>query len=160
MLSCIVWIITLIPFYFFDGQGSNIPALICMFFMGFGLSGAMFYVDIIIGNIIDDAEVRQGKRREGSFYGINALINRYSTILVFVSISAVLQGYGWTEFLTEAQPEQIANLKDGLRLLLSIFSIAGLVIILILLKIFPLHGERLAEVKRKMQEKVGGGNPQ
>ncbi|MHA1338990.1 MAG: MFS transporter [Promethearchaeota archaeon] len=150
MLSQTIWIFTLIPFWFLDNKPGL--AIFCMIFVGIGLSGAMYYVDINIGNIIDEDELRTGKRREGSYYGVNALINRYSTILVFVSIASVLSGYGWDEFLINADITQIEGLVIGLKILMVIFPIGGILITLLCLKIFSIHGERLRKIKEELKK--------
>ncbi len=145
-----IWIGALIPFWFLDNQ--PVLALVFMIFIGIGLAGAMYYVDIIIGSIIDEAEVRTGRRREGSFYGINALIHRYSTILVFVVIAITLTGYGWDNYLVSGRnPTDIANLQMGLKELLVIWNIVGIAVVLVLLKVFPLHGERLRQVQEQLK---------
>ncbi|MHA1869305.1 MAG: MFS transporter [Promethearchaeota archaeon] len=148
----IIWILALIPFAIFDGAQDQTSALIAMIFMGIGLAGTMYFVDIIIGSIIDEDEVKNGKRREGTFYGVNALINRYSTILVFVAIAVVLNGYGWGNYLLDADLTQITNLKIGLKVLLVGLDIIVLLVVIILLKIFPLHGKKLEEVNEKIKE--------
>ena len=151
MITETIWIVSLIPFWFLDNQ--PYIAMVCMAFMGIGLSGAMYYVDIIIASVIDEDEVNHGRRREGAFYGINALINRYSTILVFVAIAAVLSGYGWDQYLVQGETLSEANLVLGLKVLMVIFNILGIGVVLLCLKFFPLHGKRLEEVRRKIKEK-------
>ncbi len=149
MITTGIWIIALVPFWFLDGQ--PYVAMGCMAFAGIGLSGSMYYVDIIIASIIDEDEVLHGKRREGAFYGVNALINRYSTIIVFFVIAMTLSGYGWGNYLVGTALGTTAALQTGLKLLLVPFSIAGLVVVLVLLKYFPLHGERWKEVQEKLK---------
>ncbi len=148
MITTSIWIFTLIPFLFLDNQ--PYVAMGCMALLGIGLSGSMYYVDIIIASVIDEDEVLHGKRREGSFYGVNALINRYSTILVFVVIAITLTGYGWENYLV-GEGLDTANLQIGLKMLMVPLSIAGLVVVLVLLKFFPLHGEKWKEVQEKLK---------
>jgi len=148
----IFWICSLIPFAFFNGPASKTIAIIMFIPLGIGLAGAMFHTDIIIGSIIDEDEINTGKRREGSYYGINALINRYSTIIVFVLIAVILSGYGWEQFLTTPDIEQLSNLNVGLKVLMVGVNIGAMIIIIILLLLFPLHGERLQKVKDKIKE--------
>ena len=101
IVSEAIWIAALIPFTFLQEGGvwlgltHNIWAVIFMGVNGIGLSGAMFFVDVIMGNIIDEDEIKSGIRREGAYYGINALINRYSTILSIGAIALVFAGQGW-----------------------------------------------------------------
>ena len=149
-----IWIAALIPFLFLDNHPT--AAVICMIFIGIGLSGAMYFTDIIIGRIIDEDELKTGLRRQGSFYGVNALVNRYSTIIVFVAIAIVLTGYGFENYLVPSEAGvgiDYSGLNTGLKILMVGVNIASLSIVLILLKIFPLHGEKWNDVQKKLQER-------
>jgi len=136
-----IWIAALIPFLFLDNH--PIAAVICMCFVGIGLSGAMYFVDIIIGRVIDEDELNTGLRRQGSYYGVNALIgsyygvnaliNRYSTIVVFLAITIVLTGYGFENYLV-GEGVDYTGLKTGLKVLMVGVNIGSLIIVLILLK--------------------------
>ncbi|MHA1476029.1 MAG: hypothetical protein ACTSQ5_12690, partial [Promethearchaeota archaeon] len=53
MVTEAIWIAALIPFLFLDDH--PIAAVICMVFVGIGLSGAMYFVDIIIGRVIRES---------------------------------------------------------------------------------------------------------
>jgi glycoside/pentoside/hexuronide:cation symporter, GPH family len=153
IISNTVWILSLIPFYFY-GPNDKTAAIITMCFVGIGLSGAMYYVDILIGRVIDEDEVNSGQRRQGTYYGVNSLINRYSTILVVLVISIVLAGYGFNDYVLGVQDgENIGNLVQGLRILMSWANIAGIVVVIILLIVFPLHGERWENVQKQLVAK-------
>lgn len=150
IISDTIWILSLIPFWFFN-ESSQSAAIIAMAFVGIGLSGAMYYVDILIGRVIDEDEVRTGKRRQGTYYGVNSLINRYSTILVVLVIMIVLSGYGWNDYVLGVQEgENIGNLQTGLRILMSIANIVGILLVIFLLIIFPVHGERWKNVQKAL----------
>ncbi|MEX2683048.1 MAG: MFS transporter [Candidatus Sigynarchaeota archaeon] len=149
MITTFIWIFALIPFWFLDNQ--PYMAMVCMVFTGIGLSGSMYYVDILIASIVDEDEVLHGKRREGAIYGVNALINRYSTILVFIVIAWTLSGYGWENYLVGTSLGTTATLQTGLKMLMVPLSIIGLVVVLVLLKVFPLHGERWKDVQEKLR---------
>ncbi|UYP47634.1 hypothetical protein NEF87_003919 [Candidatus Lokiarchaeum ossiferum] len=151
MMTTSFWILALVPFFFLD----NLPilAIVCMMFVGVGLSGTMFFVDIIIGRVIDEDELKTGRRRQGAYYGVNALINRYSTILVFLAVAGVLSGYGWGEYIVGASLEEASGIASGLKLLMSPISIVGLLMVLFFLWKFPLHGKRWEEVQRQLKEK-------
>lgn len=150
ILSSAFWILALIPFWFLENQ--PYWALLCMIFVGIGLSGAIYFVEPIIGNIVDEDELRTGKRRTGTFYGINGLINRYSTILVFVVLATVLSGYGWEDFLVSPSLDQHQNMVMGLKLLMTPISIAGLVVVIIFLLLYRLHGEKLVRVQTELKK--------
>jgi len=154
-----IWILALVPFAFLQEGGSwfglshNIWAIIFMGFNGIGLSAAMFFVDIIMGNIIDEDELRQGTRREGAYYGVNALINRYSTILSIGAIALVFGGQGWDRYLINPSELESLALVQGIRWLMVGFTIGGIILVLVFLFLFPLHGERLKKVKEEVQLK-------
>ncbi|MFX0003828.1 MAG: MFS transporter, partial [Candidatus Hermodarchaeota archaeon] len=79
MLSFITFITTLLPFMFITTVEIG---FIAFFLVGIGLSGALLFADIVLAAIIDQDEITTGIRREGGYYGINALITKLSTILV------------------------------------------------------------------------------
>ncbi len=150
IVTQIFWCFALIPFWWFNDK--FILATVGMVFVGVGLSGAIYFVEPIIANIIDEDELRTGKAKAGSYYGINGLINRLSTILVFAIIAIVLTGYGWDQYVVGAEIAEINKLKDGLRLLLVPISIGGNIIVAILLYFFPLHGDALKKVQLDLNE--------
>ncbi|MCF2141774.1 MAG: MFS transporter [Candidatus Lokiarchaeota archaeon] len=151
IISSIFWIFALIPFWFLENQ--PYWAIFCMIFLGVGLSGAMYFVEPIIGNIVDEDELQSGQRRTGTFYGINGLINRYSTILVFVVIAVVLTGYGWEDFLVKPTLEQQQNMIFGLKLLMTPISMVGLLLVIVFLSLYGLHGEKLRNVQEQLKLK-------
>jgi len=154
-----VWIAALIPFAFLQEGGAwfglshRLWAIIFMGFNGIGLSAAMFFVDIIMGNIIDEDELHQGTRREGAYYGVNALINRYSTILSIGAIALVFGGQGWDIYLINPSDLQSLALEQGIRWLMAGFTIGGIILVITFLILFPLHGDRLKKVKEQIQLK-------
>ncbi|TFG20075.1 MAG: MFS transporter [Promethearchaeota archaeon] len=159
IVSEAIWIVALIPFTFLREGGAwlglshNTWAVIFMGVNGIGLSGAMFFVDVIMGNIIDEDEINNGVRREGAYYGINALINRYSTIFSIGAIALVFAGQGWATYIINPSDIQGAALQVGIRWLMIGFTIAGILIVILLLSFFPLHGERLKKVKEQIAAK-------
>ncbi|MHA1269911.1 MAG: MFS transporter [Candidatus Helarchaeota archaeon] len=146
MVSMTCWAISLAPFYFIS---DFISGLITMLFMGLGLAGSLYYIDLIISDIIDEDELKTGVRREGGYYGINALIIRLSTILTFVTIGTVLSTTGW--YIYDPGVYDI-TIEIGLRSLMFIFPAIALGIGVISLIFYPLHGKRLEEIRKKREE--------
>ena len=86
-------------------------------------------------------------RREGIYFGANALFMRLSTILIFLAISLVFSNIGWAVYAPEkVTPEVIF----GLRLLMAVFPIIALAIAIFGFYMYPLHGERLSDVKEQL----------
>jgi Na+/melibiose symporter-like transporter len=90
MITLASWIILLFPYMLIDNL--LIGGVIITAINGFALSGALMYVDILHGDVIDEDALTFGVKRSASYYGINALIHRFSTILTISVIALVFQG--------------------------------------------------------------------
>jgi len=120
---------------------------------GLGLSGQQTITYNILAQVIDDDEVRTGNRREGAFYGANALITKPAQSLALFLTSFILEQSG---FITRAMNEGEIFLNQSTSALIGIRSIVGLVPGLAMLVgaailfFFPLQGERLTALKQKI----------
>jgi len=146
MISMTIWIFSLFPLMFI---GDLIPALFIFFLLGIGLSGSLYIIDLIVADIVDEDEIATGIRREAGFYGVNAFVLRFSNILVILAISTVFSTVGWATFDPSVDPSQVAF---GLRALIFIFPAIALLIAILAIYKYPLHGGKLKEVKEKLEE--------
>ncbi len=124
-------------------------------FTGFGMSGMQAITYLLLGQVIDEDEVRTGVRREGAFYGANALITKPAQSIAIWLTALVLELSG---FVTrEANNNQIF-LDQSNSALFGIRSVVGLIpgITLLIgsfiLIWYPLKGKYLLEVKSKILE--------
>jgi len=145
MISMVVFIITLAPFMFIFNIET---AFVAFFFAGIGVSGAIYFGDILLSAIIDEDELTTGTRRDGGYYGINALLTKLSTILVILSINVVFNSVGWATFDPVGTTDYTIF---GLRSLLFIFPAVALLIGLIAIRKFPLTKEKYEEIKVKLE---------
>ncbi|MFX1339581.1 MAG: MFS transporter [Promethearchaeota archaeon] len=145
MISIITFIVTLSPFMFIYDISTAFFAFI---FVGLGLSGAIYFGDIILSAIIDDDELKIGTRRDGGYFGINALITKLSTILVIISISLVFNTVGWAVF----EPVATENIILGLRILMFVFPAIALTIGLIVISRFPITKEKYEQLKQDIEK--------
>jgi GPH family glycoside/pentoside/hexuronide:cation symporter len=145
MISIITLIATLAPFMFISDVSL---AFIAFIFVGLGLSGAIYFGDIILSAIIDDDELNIGTRRDGGYFGINALITKLSTIFVIITISFVFNTVGWAVF----EPVVTENIILGLRSLMFIFPAIALTIGLLVITRFPITKEKYEELKRDIEK--------
>ena len=144
IIALSIWILTLIPLFFISDVMSG---LIVFFLMGIGFASGFYLRDLTWADIIDEDELKTGMRREGSYYGANALFMRFSTILIFLAISLVFSNIGWAVYAPEkVTPEVIF----GLRLLMVVFPIIALAIAIFGFYMYPLHGEKLSDVKEQL----------
>ncbi|TFF95296.1 MAG: MFS transporter [Promethearchaeota archaeon] len=146
MISMTSFIIVLSPFMFINNKWI---AFIFFFLVGLGLSGSLLYVDLILAAIIDEDELKTGTRREGGYYGVNALITKLSTIFVFVSINIVFKSIGWENYVPKFTTQFTIF---GLRSLIFIFPSIALIIAIISIYKFPITKEKYKEIKIKSEE--------
>jgi GPH family glycoside/pentoside/hexuronide:cation symporter len=136
MITMIVMAISFIPFLFYGSDNiSRFLAIINAGIIGFGISGIMFYFDILMGFVIDEDESKGGVKRSASFYGTNAFIHRFSIILFISSVYLVFQYTAWQ---TSYEPTGTLDVIIGLQLLLSIFPAIACVLALIFMYFFRL----------------------
>lgn len=145
MISSAIWIITLIPLTFINDR---ISGFIVFFLVGIGLAGSLYSKDLIVSDIIDEDEVKIGIRRDASYFGIYIFFLRLANIFVFLAIGLVFTNVGWKIFT----PDTITVGQEiGLRLLGFLFPAIALVIIILAMYKYPLHGKYLAEIREKIK---------
>jgi GPH family glycoside/pentoside/hexuronide:cation symporter len=146
MISMATFAITLVPFMFISDVTMG---FIAFFIAGLGLSGDILYVDLVLAAVIDEDELNTGIRREGGYYGINALIVKLSTIFVFLTISIVFTSYGWRTFDPLGTTEQTIF---GLRSLMFIFPAIALCIGILSMSRFPITKEKYEQIKLDVEK--------
>ena len=105
--------------------------------------------DVILAEVIDEDEVKTGKRRAGMYFGTNSLITTLSSALVAIVFGIMLPAFGYDTAL-DIQPDTVAN---GFRYFMVIPSMVGSLLAVVSLWFYPLHGERLAQVKSALLAK-------
>lgn len=146
MISILTWILALIPFMFIQDK---FQGMIVFFFFGLGLSGPIYIIDLILSDIIDEDEVNTGTRREAGYYGVKAFFYKLSGVFVFLTIGLVFTNVGWAVY----EPEKVTSeVIFGLRSLMFIFPTIALVISILVMYKYPLHSEKLAQAKEKLQK--------
>ncbi len=118
---------------------------------GLGLSGQQTITYNILAQVIDDDEVRTGSRREGAYYGANALLTKPAQSLSLFLTAFILEQSG---FITRAMNQGQIFLNQNKTALFGIRSIVGLIpglsmlVSALILMFFPLKGKRLAQLKQ------------
>ncbi len=151
MLGMGIWIITLFPLFLLsNNEISRILSFVVFFTLGFGLSAALFYIDLIHGDVIDQDALKFGVRRAASYYGVNAFIHRFSMILGITTIYFIFSGTGWSEYVPIVADPFIRDL--GLKTLMFIFPSLALVTSILIFKTYKLHGSRLKEMRQELEK--------
>lgn len=144
-LAMLLWAILLSGFAFIK---TFVEGIILSCLLALSLAPAMIVLDILIADISDEDEVKTGRRREGMYFGMNALIIRLGISLNSLIMGLVLSKSGYDANLPiDAQPQ---SALFGFRMLCSLIPIVATLIGLIVLKYYPLDGEYLSSVKEKL----------
>jgi len=151
MITLGIWICTLFPFLFITGEAFQIVFILLVALQGFPLSGALFYVDILHADVIDEDAVKFGVKRSASFYGINAFIHRISIILVILTIGFMFGNIGWDKQFNPLPSDPFLVIL-GLKAIMVIFPTIALLIGLLAMKFYGLHGDKLEDMRKKLHE--------
>jgi GPH family glycoside/pentoside/hexuronide:cation symporter len=147
MISMATWIFTLLPLMFL-GPNMEIIAIVVFFFIGLGLSGSLYIIDLVISDIVDEDEVNTGTRREAGYYGVNAFFLRLAIIVVFISIGPVFIIADWEVFTYPVS----STVQMGLRTLMFVYPAVALIIAILSIYKYPLDGEKLIKVREEIQK--------
>ncbi|MFX1282663.1 MAG: MFS transporter [Promethearchaeota archaeon] len=121
-------------------------AFITVITMGVGFGGMLYFIYLIIADIIDEDELKTGVRREGTFFGITNFFMRLAMILSIITVSLVFVSTGWEEY----KPIQILQQSEvvlGLRLLVFLFPAIALGVTLVCLYFYPFSKDHVNQTK-------------
>jgi GPH family glycoside/pentoside/hexuronide:cation symporter len=99
---------------------------------------------------IDEDELKTGSRREGMFMGINALIHKPALSLGPIVATFILGVFGYIQDTPASHQPFSAFI--GIKVLMFLVPAIVGAMALIFINFYPLHGEKLAEMRKKLQE--------
>lgn len=126
---------------------------VCIAIAGLGLSGPQTLTNVLFAQVADEDELRSGQRREGAFFGINALITKPAQSIAIWITPFILER---TNFITRASNgreiflNQPAEAIMGIKIFTGVIPGAACLLGAVLLIWYPLRGERLREVQQKV----------
>jgi len=126
---------------------------VCIALAGLGLSGPQTLSNVLFAQVADEDELRSGQRREGAFFGVNALITKPAQSIAIWITPFILER---TNFVTRASNlgEIFLNQPSEAIMGIKIFSglIPGVACLLgaLILVWYPLRGERLKEIQQRV----------
>ncbi len=128
-------------------SGDIVLASISLAVVGLGFSGTLL-VFTLLGDIIDQDELKTGVRREGAYFGTDALINKPA-----LSVSAGISGLVLflTNFNKDLENQPVSAIL-GIKMLLGVIPAIFLILGLISLWYYPLDSrtKEYKEMKRKV----------
>jgi GPH family glycoside/pentoside/hexuronide:cation symporter len=122
----------------------------CLAVAGFGLAGPQTMTNLLFGQVADQDELRSGVRREGSFFGINALITKPAQSVALALQPFILQLGGFVTRESNGGAiflDQPAAALFGIRALIGLIPGVALVLAAILLRWYPLRGRTLEQMQ-------------
>ncbi len=155
VMGAIIMFFTFIPMIFVSDLLSWIIILILW---GMGLGGQWFSDPPTMGDVLDDAAVKTGKREQGIYYGFQAFFIRlgYATIAVTIAIVHTLTGFvegapSLAELKARSPTPELALL--GIRIHAAIVpAILIIITVIIFWKFYDLTPDKVAVNKAKLKE--------
>ena len=126
---------------------------VCIALAGFGLSGPQTLSNLLFAQVADEDELRSGVRREGAFFGVNAMLTKPAQSIALALSPYILEA---THVVTRMENNGMAFLDQPQSALFGIRVIGGLipgVAMLcgaLILTQYPLRGRRLKEMEQAL----------
>ncbi|MCI2430259.1 MFS transporter [Candidatus Acetothermia bacterium] len=114
--------------------------------LGISFGGLFLLPTVFIAEITDEDELVTGVRREGMYFGMSALLVRLAFMLQGLTMATILNLTGYEGGLA-TQPDQVIW---GIRVLIALVPILAIGLGLLALRLYPLHGERLAHLRAQL----------
>jgi GPH family glycoside/pentoside/hexuronide:cation symporter len=147
MIANAIMIVGMIPL----GFGNSLTvALIAAAIIGVGLSGLVLIGDVIVAEVVDEDEVKTGVQRAGMYFGMTGLLITLGGLLVSAVFGIIVPLFGYDTML-DVQP---ATVNLGFRIFLTVPSIIGFALAIVALYFYPLHGDRLKEIRAELAKKA------
>ncbi|MGQ9492083.1 MAG: MFS transporter [Anaerolineae bacterium] len=127
--------------------------LVCLGVAGFGLTGPQTLTNVLFAQVADEDELRSGVRREGAFFGVNALLTKPAQSVALALQPFILEATGFITresgggLITLNQPE---TALFGIRSLMGLIPGTALIVGALILMAFPLRGQRLAQQQAEL----------
>jgi len=131
-----------------------IQIIILIVILGLGYSAPSLLNPLLIANIIDEDELKTGRRREGMYFGGNALITKpaLSVAIFIVGLFNTSLFFNPGFNIHSAKYIQAGTALLGIRLITGVVPALFLIMGLIFLLLFPLNKKRVEKMKIELDE--------
>jgi GPH family glycoside/pentoside/hexuronide:cation symporter len=123
---------------------------VCIALAGLGLAGPQTLTNILFAQVADEDELRSGARREGAFFGVNALITKPAQSIAIWVTPFILER---TNFITRASNageiflDQPASALMGIKIFTGVIPGVACLLGALILVWYPLRGKYLQKVQ-------------
>ena len=146
MLANAIMILGIVPMGFSPNINFTYAAAVVL---GIGLGGLVLIGDVIMAEVVDEDEVKTGHQRAGMFFGMSGFLITLSGLLVSSVFGLLMPAFGY-DTLLEVQPPTV---DLGFRIFLTVPTTIGFLLAILLLWLFPLHGNYLKKIKETLDKK-------
>ena len=133
----------------------NVLIPVCLALAGFGLSGPQTLTNVLFAQVADEDEIRSGVRREGAFFGVNALLTKPAQSIALALMPFILQLTGFitrSSNLGQMVVDQPASAIFGIKVVAGLIPGIAMLLGALVLAWYPLRGRYLEQVKSTMAE--------
>jgi GPH family glycoside/pentoside/hexuronide:cation symporter len=113
-----------------------------------GTSTHWLLLNTIVGDIADEDQIKTGQRREGMFFGVNALIAAPAQSVIVFIFTQIITFFGYVGTAETQTDAAITGLRLGIGLVPIFFLVLGF----IMLYFYPLHGTRYRKMKEQLAQ--------
>ncbi|MFX0037195.1 MAG: MFS transporter [Candidatus Hermodarchaeota archaeon] len=144
-IAMVLFAVAIIPILF---ATDFISALLTISTAGIGFGGMLYFIYLIIADVIDEDELKTGVRREGTFFGVTNFFMRLSMVISVLSVSLVFVSTGWETWT----PDPNFDILLGIRLLMVLFPMIAIILSLVCLYFYPFTKSKVDEIKSQLKE--------
>ncbi len=148
-ISIVAYFAASMPLLFIDkANGGYLGGVLTATAMGFGFGGMLYFIYLIIADVIDEDELKTGVRREGAFFGVTNFFMRLAMVLSILTVSLVFFTTGWEDY----HPLPGVDTILGLRVLVVVFPGIALGITGLCLYFYPFSKDKVASIKDQLNK--------
>jgi GPH family glycoside/pentoside/hexuronide:cation symporter len=151
MLANAVMILGIVPMGFSPNISFTYAASVIL---GIGLGGLVLIGDVIMAEVVDEDEVKTGHQRAGMYFGMSGFLITLSGLLVSSVFGLIMPAFGY-DTLLDVQPPSV---DLGFRIFLTVPTSIGFLLAILLLWLYPLHGDYLRQIKATLSKKRAAAN--
>ncbi|TXT61744.1 MAG: conserved membrane protein of unknown function [Promethearchaeota archaeon] len=123
---------------------------------GIGLVGPLVLTNVMWGQVADEDELKTGKRREGVYFGMNALVTKPAQSVALAIPVILLTLANFVPRADGGTPEtQVAAVYLAIRIFIGLIPAIALYIEVFILQLYPLKGEYWEKVQEEVLELHG-----
>lgn len=149
-----VWMVALIGLYFVQ-PGQITMVYILAMLSGVGVSLGFLIPWSLLPDVVDDDELKTGKRREGVFYGFFVFLQKLGISIGLFLQGVVLEWAGYVEAIDGVAQPQPDSAIMAIRLLITIAPIIFLLLSVYAVYKNPIDRHRLAEIQAELAARKG-----